>query len=312
MITLAQAKVGMADKVDQNVIDTFRRSSLLLDKLEFDNSISPGTGGSTLVYGYMQTKTPSTAGIRKINEEYTPNEALREEKTTKAVIMGGSFKLDRVIIGTAGAVDELAYQTEEKVKATASEFHNMVVNGDTAKDGFDGLNKLLSGTESEVSSSADLSTATEENSQALLDELDLFLSGLSKTATMFLANKKLIAKIKSAARRAGYYERTKDDFGRTVEMYNGIILQDAGQYYDGSKLVDVIPVDANGKTDIYAFNIGRDALIGISPTGSKVIETHLPDLDAPGAVKEGDVELVAGIALKDTTTAGVLRGIKIK
>ena len=39
-ITLAEAKVGMADKVDQNVVDEFRRSSLLLDKLTFDNSIS--------------------------------------------------------------------------------------------------------------------------------------------------------------------------------------------------------------------------------------------------------------------------------
>ena len=33
MITLQEAKVGMADKVDQKVVDTFRRSSLLLDKL---------------------------------------------------------------------------------------------------------------------------------------------------------------------------------------------------------------------------------------------------------------------------------------
>ena len=29
MITLAEAKVGMADKVDQKVVDTFRRSNLL-------------------------------------------------------------------------------------------------------------------------------------------------------------------------------------------------------------------------------------------------------------------------------------------
>lgn len=32
-ITLAEAKVGMADKVAQQVIDSFRRSSLLLDSL---------------------------------------------------------------------------------------------------------------------------------------------------------------------------------------------------------------------------------------------------------------------------------------
>ena len=64
MITLEEAKVGMADKVDQAVIDEFRRGSLLLDKLIFDNAVAPGTGGSTLTYGYMKLKTPSTAGFR--------------------------------------------------------------------------------------------------------------------------------------------------------------------------------------------------------------------------------------------------------
>ena len=77
-ITLAEAKVGMADKVDQQVIDMFRRSSLLLDRLTFDNSISPGTGGSTLSYGYIQLKTPSTAAVRTINSDYTACEAKRE------------------------------------------------------------------------------------------------------------------------------------------------------------------------------------------------------------------------------------------
>ena len=60
-LTLAQAKVGMADKVDQMVIDEFRRDSFLLDKLVFDNAVSPGTGGSTMTYSYMQLLTPSTA-----------------------------------------------------------------------------------------------------------------------------------------------------------------------------------------------------------------------------------------------------------
>ena len=88
-ITLAEAKVGMTDKVNQQVVDTFRRSSLLLDRMTFDNMLSPGTGGSTLGYTYVQLKTPSTAGVRQINTEYTANEAKSEEKSTKAIIMGG-------------------------------------------------------------------------------------------------------------------------------------------------------------------------------------------------------------------------------
>ena len=37
-ITLAEAKVGMADKVDQMIVDEFRRSSLLLDRLKGGHS----------------------------------------------------------------------------------------------------------------------------------------------------------------------------------------------------------------------------------------------------------------------------------
>ena len=323
-ITLAEAKVGMADKVDQKVVDTFRRSSLLLDKLVFDNAISPGTGGSTLTYGYIQLKTPSTAAVRQINSEYTAGEAKREEKTTKAVVMGGKFQIDRVLIGTAGAVDELAFQTEQKVKATANYFNNLVINGNKANSGtgvlntFDGLDKLLTGTETEITSAVDVSTEALMNSNynALLDEVDGFLSALDGKPSMLLMNNKMLAKMRSAARRAGYYSKTRDEFGRQVETYNDIPMYDMGKYYNGTNTVDIIPEtaatqSAEGKTDIYAVTIGLDGFHGVSPTGSKVINSYMPDLSKPGAVKDGEVELVAGVALKNTNKAGVLRGIKI-
>jgi hypothetical protein len=37
----------------------------------------------------------------------------------------------------------------------------------------------------------------------------------------------------------------------------------------------------------------------------------MPDLNAPGAVKTGEVELVAGVVLKNTMKAAVLKGIQI-
>lgn len=323
-ITLAEAKVGMADKVDQKVVDTFRRSSLLLDKLVFDNAISPGTGGSTLTYGYIQLKTPSTAAVRQINSEYTAGEAKREEKTTKAVVMGGKFQIDRVLIGTAGAVDELAFQTEQKVKATANYFNNLVINGNKSNSGtgvlntFDGLDKLLTGTETEITSTVDVSTEAlmNANYNALLDEVDGFLSALDGKPSMLLMNNKMLSKMRSAARRAGYYSKNRDEFGRTVETYNDIPMYDMGKYYNGTNTVDIIPetaasTSAEGKTDIYAVTIGLDGFHGVSPTGSKVINSYMPDLSKPGAVKDGEVELVAGVALKNTNKAGVLRGIKI-
>ena len=50
-ITLEQSKVGLTDHVDQQVIDEFRRDSFILNRLTFDNAVSPGTGGTTITYG---------------------------------------------------------------------------------------------------------------------------------------------------------------------------------------------------------------------------------------------------------------------
>lgn len=312
-ISLADAKVGMADKVDQQVVDMFRRSSLLLDNLTFDNAISPGTGGSTLAYGYVQLKTPSTAAVRAINAEYTPGEAIREEKTTKAVIMGGSFQVDRVIQNTSGAIDELAFQADEKVKATANLFHYNVINGKNATS-FDGLATLLTGASTEVTESVDLSDSAkmDTNANAFLDAVDNWLSTMDGTPTMLLMNSAMLTKFRGIARRAGYYTPAEDAFGRTVGTYNGIMLVDAGKYYNGTSTVDVISTDGTAKTtDIYAVQLGLNGVHGISPTGTGVISSYMPDLTEPGAVKTGEVELVAGIALKNTLKAGVLRGIQI-
>ena len=318
-ITLAEAKVGMADKVDQRIVDMFRRSSLLLDQMVFDNCISPGTGGSTLAYGYVQLKTPATAAVRTINTEYAPGEAKREKKTTTANLKGGSFQIDRVLQNTSGAVDELAFQAEQKIKATANYFHNLVINGCAAASGtgfvpgtFDGLRKLLSGTSNEITSGVSLTTSAEldSNYNAFLDEMDAFISSLDGTASMLMMNHAMLVKLRSIARRAGYYERSKDDFGRVVETYAGVPMVDMGKYYNGTQTVDVVGTDS-GKTAIYAVGLGLDGFHGISPSGTGVIQSYMPDMNAPGAVKTGEVELVAGVALKNTLKAACLKDIAI-
>ena len=312
-ITLNEAKIGMADKVDQQVVDMFRRNSVLLDNMVFDNVICPGTGGSTLTYGYVQLRSPSLASVRGVGEEFLPGEAIREQLTANAVIMGGSFQVDRVLQNTAGAADELAFQAEQKIKATANCFHNLVINGTVANDGFDGLNALLQGTDSEVV--CNVALLCEEDMQAnyniFLDHLDRMLARLDGVPSMLLMNTEMLIKLRSIARRAGCYERTTDGFGRPVETYAGIPLVDVGKYFDGETTCDVIPTE-EGNTSIYAVCLGLDGLHGISPQGNGVIVSYMPDLNAPGAVKTGEVELVAGIVLKNTRKAAVLRGITIQ
>lgn len=328
-VTLAQAKVAMATPFEQLVVDEFRRESFLMDQLTFDNAVSPGTGGSNLVYGYTQLKTPATASFREINEEYTPSEAERSDKTVKLKIFGGSYQIDRVIQDTSGQINEAAFQASQKIKAAANLFHNTIINGDSAVNTkeFDGLNKLLTGTSTEFGTTEviDLtSMATQAAAFAFLDRLDAFLSELDGKPSMLMGNAKLMNRIKSAARYAGYLSQNEDAFGRKVDAYDGISLVDLGYFAKVNagvastttvvetveRTVDSVPT--KGLTDLFAVSLGLDGFHGITPTGDNAgIRAYLPNFNSPGVVKTGDVEMVAGVALKATRKAGVLRNLKV-
>lgn len=321
-ITLAEAKVGMADKVDQMVVDEFRRDSFLLDRLTFDDAVSPGTGGSTMTYGYMQLKTPSTASRRDINTEYSNNEAKREQKTADLDIFGGSFKVDRVIQATSGAVNEIEFQMKQKIKAASNLFHYLVVNGSkSAGKGyvqckFDGIRKLLSGASTERSAEA-IDLTTVENidkymySYAL--QINKWLQSMAEKPDMLLMNGDMLAVMQYIGQKMGYFSRDKNDFGNEVNYYRGIVLMDAGRYYDGTSELDCVTTDSDtGLSSIIGLKIGLDAFHGICPTEtSAFIKSFLPDLNAPGAVKTGEAELVAGVVLKNTKMSGILKDIKI-
>lgn len=332
-ITLAQAKVGMANHVDQQVIDQFRRGSMLLEALTFDNSVSPGTGGSTLTYGYTQLKTPAGADFRDINTDYTDTVADRETKSVDLKIFGGTFKIDRVLANTAnGQINEVQFQLEEHIKATTNLFHYTAINGDKGTKGFDGLDALLVGTSTEINADAskaiDLSTsaAIDTNYKTVLDMLDEFLSELDGVPTMLIGNAALLTKIRSCARRAGYLTHSEDAFGRQMSGYNGIPFMDMQYYYDTveKKEKPVVPITSReygassskttvtGLTDLYAVRLGLDGFHAVSPMGGKVISTTLPDFSTAGPVKAGDVEMVAATVLKKSRAAGVLRNFKVK
>ena len=86
-ITLAEASVGRADKVTQEVIDTFRRGSIFMDELTFDDAVSPGVGGSTMTYGYLQLQTPSTAELLTASTQRTRQKRLRKPLILKSSVV---------------------------------------------------------------------------------------------------------------------------------------------------------------------------------------------------------------------------------
>ena len=330
MVTLAQFKEGRSDYVDQQVIDSFRRNSLLLDQLVFDDALEAGGSGSTLTYGYMREKIPAIAGTRGINTEYTPQETTREKQSVDVKVFGGAYEIDRVIEDASGRNSEVARQTEAKIKATCTAFQKAVIDGDSDADAttFDGLDKALKGSNTEINTEnyIDLSTsgALDTNYKKLLDLLDEFLASLNGRPSCIMANTSMITKLKAAARRAGYLTHTEDAFGRNVSAYDDIPFMDMGYYPkkvgESYEETPIVPIETRtvgsdsvtGLTDIYAPVIGLDNFHGVTVKGSKFVSQYLPDFKSSGAVKKGEVELLAAIALKSTRSAAVLRNIKIR
>jgi len=313
--TLADAKKLSQDKLTPYVIDEFRKSPLL-DALVFDDTVKP-QGGQTLAYVYNRVTTLPTAAGRAINSEYVAQEAKTTPVTVNLKVFGGSFNLDRVIINhETQVVDHIKFQLEQKLKATRALFADWFINGDSTADAtsFDGLDKALTGSSTEVtpSTAIDLSSASavEQNWKVFLYQLRQVLKLLDGSPTIIGVNSDMFAAFQSIADFATQFTVTKTELGTEIVKYGTATIMDMGDKPGTSN--PIIETDENtGTTDIYIARIGLDGVHGVTPEGQKEPKIYLPNLKEPGAVKKGEVEMVAAMALKATRAAAVLRNIKV-
>ena len=310
-MTLAQMKVGMADKVAQQIVDIFVRQSEVLELMPWDNCVSQSGVGSTLTYGSVRKVLPSTAAFRAIGAEYTASEATVEKATCDLKIFGGSFEMDRVLKDAEGQWNNMEYQFAEKIAAAVSLFHYTMINGDGTSNSFEGLSTLLTGKATEYTTAIDISTAANltANAGAFYEALQILIADTNADA--IFVSKKMKAKINSVARVLGYQTQTEDAFGRKVTSIDGVRIIDLGNHYtvSGSAVTanSIVPDD-----EIYAVRFDvNDGLCGVTLTGDNGIKVYTPDFTTPGAVHKGEVEMVANIALKNLSAAGVMRNVKI-
>ncbi|WP_405508799.1 phage capsid protein [Streptomyces cyaneofuscatus] len=332
-VTLVEAKNNAQDDLDVQVIDEFRKESAILDALTFEDVVNPAGGGATLTYGYRRLVSQPTAAFRKLNTEYTPSNVTTQKYTTDLAVLGGSFEIDRVVarIGPA-ASGAVTLNMQQKIKAARTSFQDAVINGDTAvdEDGFDGLDKALSGSSTEfrlgqVTNWTDFDTDARAEQKAL-DLLDEWLSQLDGAPTMVFGNSKALARVRALARRAGQYTKDPVDGliganGRPIvrESYGGVVFVDPGAKPGSNDPIiptetrTVATVSTTGLTDLYAVRMGLDGFHGVSTVGGELVSTWLPDFSGAGAVKRGEVEMgPVGVVLKATKAASVFRNIKVQ
>ncbi|NEY32061.1 phage major capsid protein [Streptomyces sp. PRKS01-65] len=342
-VTLAQAQLNTQADIDYAVIDNLRRYSWLLDQMVFDDTVTPGTGGATLTYGYTRLVSASGADFRAVNTEYSPTEATRQRFTVDLKPLGGAFQIDRILakLGPA-ATNEIMFQMQQKLTSIRSRFQEELINGDTAvdADGFDGLDKILVGQPTEylpadngdTDGYADWSPGAitdQQKAMAALDHLDAFLSRIVPSQTgggdqgvagalppgvkAILGNTVSITRVRALARWAGLYTATKDDLGRQIESYGPWTLVDLGDNHLGT--APIIPIESRdpdgagaggtitGLTDLYAVSFGLDSFHGASVAGQPLVQTFMPDFTQPGAVKRGEVEMGPVAAVLRNTKA---------
>lgn len=313
-VTLAQAKLNVTDDLQLGIIDEFAKSSFIMNNIPFDDCVSPVGGGATLTYGYTRLITQPTAQFRAVNSEYATHEVEKQRYTTDLKVFGGAYEVDRIIAGMGGIADEVALQSRQKVKAASALFSDTIINGNSSVDAnvFDGLDVAITGTDTEYTPDAviDLSTsaAVDANYVAFVDQLDEWLASMDGVDAI-MVNAKMAAKFRAIARRMGMYQMTKNDFGQKVEHFGDIPFVDLGAKAGSN---DPIVAINGGVTSMYAVRFGIDGFHAISMAGQAPVRIWLPDFTTAGAVKKGEIEMVAGCALKSTKAAGAFRNIKVQ
>lgn len=317
-ITLADAQVNTQDDIDFHVIDEFRKQSAqVLNRITFDDSVSPGTAGASLVYGYTRVKTERGAAFRTQNAEYTASEAKRERFTVPLSPLGGTYKVDRVLANLGNAqTNEIVFQQGQLVKSSVARFVDEFINGveadfADASPGFDGIDAAVTGTSTESYATG----TTAHDFSTIADKTDALNAKRAITAWLrtmdgidvIYGNADGVAVLEYIADLIGFYNTTKDDWGQVVSTFRDIPFVDLGAKSGSS--TDIIETDAvTGVTSLYGVRFGLDGVHGASVAGADLLQQWLPDFSTSGAVKTGEVELgPVGLAVKATKSAGAFR-----
>ncbi|MFJ9549079.1 major capsid protein [Streptomyces erythrochromogenes] len=312
-LTLAEASKLSTTDLQRGVIETFVQESPIFDRL-------PLMTIQGNAYAYNSEATLPGVEFRGVNEAYSESTGTVNQKSESLVILGGDADVDTFIARTRGNLnDQRALQETLKVKAASYKFQDTFFNGDVAVDpkSFDGLRKRLVG--NQVLSVGANGLGPVAGGHDFFDALDALIAqvpGLTAGNGALYANRKVIAKIGSSARRLGGYEMVQETLtGKRVATYQGIPLLDPGQTAAGA---DILPTTETQGTaidasSIYAVKFGRDegdkGVTGLTNGGVTVRD--LGELDSKPAYRTR-IEFFCGLALFSGQAAARLNGVLAK
>lgn len=282
------------------VIQVYAETSDILRVLPFEN-----IAGNAMKYD--QEQALPGIGFRGVNEAYPESTGVINPVTENLVIAGGDLDVDRFIVETMGEGRRTS-QELMKVKALAHRWSHAFIKGDSdgSSKEFDGLQKRLTGDQL-------IDAGSTSGGDALsLQKLDELIDAVDNPQYL-LMSKAIRRRLTAAARTpsvSGYINYTKDEFGRTVTMYNDlpILIADGnGSPFKTLAFNEANPGGgSNVGTSIYCLSTGDDMMTGIQTRPADVRD--LGELDSAPKYRSR-VEWYNGIAMYHPRSCARLRGI---
>lgn len=301
-LTLAEANKFSTDMLQRGVVETFTRTSPVLELLPFMEI----AGNS---YKYNQEQTLPGIAFRGVNEGYTESAGVVNQLSEGLYILGGDVDVDKFLVQTRGNVNDLrAIQTEMKAKALAMEFTRQFFKGDSAvqTNGFDGLQKRLTG--SQVIDATAGGSAGVDLSLTMLDEL---IDAVEGEPDVLFMSKAMRRKVKALLQNSQHYiENGTDAFGRPVATYGGIPIRVIETDATGAEILgfDETVGSDNQTGSIYAVKFGAEQYVaGLRNGGVSVRD--LGELETKPAYRTR-IEFYCGLAVFHPRAAARLKGIK--
>jgi hypothetical protein len=227
------AQIAASNDLTKKALPEILKNSVLLaDYIEF--FMKPGSAVSFRKAGVSDKMSAQT---RVLNQAYPETTFAPDYGTATRKFLGDQVKID-VALQNMGY--DLGSEFESNLLRHMRDFpglfHNMLVNGDPDTDAtqFAGLKLLV--TSSRVVKAAENGLELKRgNDNTAKTAQQVFLEKLDETIAMCEGNNKVLlmnasvrARLNAVARE--YLQWTKNDFGSSIALYNGVALIDPGEF----------------------------------------------------------------------------------
>lgn len=253
-LTLAEAAKLSNDVLLQGVIETVIKDSPILQKLPFMDIV-----GNSLRYN--QENNLSSVAFYAVGATWAESTPTFTQQSATLAILGGDADVDHYLQQTRSNINDIQQQVIAiKAKAMRHKFEDAFINGDSAVDAnsFDGLDKQTGGGQT-VTMGVNGGTLTIPKIDETIDKV------LGGKPDMLLMSRRSRRKLKALMMGSGVVEMAQDEFGQTVQLYNGIPVAVNDWISDAS----TVGTSTDCST-IYALQMGEDGVCGLQNGGIQI------------------------------------------